>query len=111
LAKHRKVYRFRIKPTKAQAHALNRMAGARRYIWNWGLARRREHYAATGKTLPMSALSSELTALKTKPETAWLKEADSQALQQVLKDLYQAYDNHFNRVLPARLHESFSLIR
>lgn len=92
-----------MKPTKAQDHALNRMAGARRFVWNWGLARRKEHYAATGKTLPMSALSSELTALKTKPETAWLKEADSQALQQVLKDLYQAYDNHFNPKMKSRL--------
>lgn len=103
MAKLRKVYRFRMKPTKAQAHALNRMAGARRWVWNWALARRREHYALTGKTLRMSALSSELTALKTKPETAWLKETDSQALQQVLKDLYQAYDNHFNPKMKARL--------
>lgn len=101
MAKHRKVYRFRMRPTKAQAHALNRMAGARRWVWNWALARRREHYELTGKTLPMSALSSELTALKTKPETEWLKDADSQALQQVLKDLYQAYDNHFNPKMKA----------
>src|SRR5258706_3598032 len=103
MAKHRKVYRFRMKPTKAETHALNRMAGTRRWVWNWALSRRREHYELTGKTLPMSALSSELTALKTKPETAWLKDADSQALQQVLKDLYQAYDNHFNPKRKARL--------
>lgn len=101
MAKHRKVYRFRMKPTTAQAHALNRMAGARRFVWNWALARRKEHYAATGKTLPISTLSAELTALKTKPETAWLKDADSQALQQALKDLYRAYDNHFNPTMRA----------
>ncbi|WP_406695627.1 transposase [Singulisphaera sp. Ch08] len=102
MAKHRKVYRFRMKPTKAQAHTLNRMAGARRWVWNWALSRRKEHYREFGKTLPMSALSSELTALKTRPETAWLKDADSQALQQVLKDLYQAYDNHFNPRMKAK---------
>src|SRR5262245_2771035 len=99
----RKVYRFRMKPSKAQAHALNRMAGARRWVWNWGLGRRQEHYKATGKTLPIGVLSAELTALKKQPETAWLAEADSQALQQVLKDLYRAYDNHFNPKMKARL--------
>ncbi len=42
-------------------------------------------------------LASELTALKTKPETAWLKDADSQALQQVLNDLDQAFVNFFEK--------------
>lgn len=101
MAKHRKVYKFRMKPTKSQAHALSRMAGARRWVWNWALARRREHYQEFGKTLAMGVLSSELTALKSRPETAWLKEADSQALQQVLKDLYRAYDNRFNPKMQA----------
>jgi len=79
------------------------MAGARRFVWNWGLGRRREHYEATGETLPLKALMAELTALKKRPETAWLAEADSQASQQVLKDLYRAYDNHFNPKMKARL--------
>jgi len=97
VAKHRKVYRFRMKPTKAQSHALNRMAGARRYVWNWALARKREHYKEFNKTLTYNALASELTALKTKPETAWLKEADSQALQQALKDLDRSFVNFFEK--------------
>ena len=97
MAKHRKVYRFRMKPTKEQGHALNRMAGARRWVWNWALRRWKDYYAATGKSIPMSQLSAELTALKQQPETAWLKEADSQALQQVLADLRQAFKNFFGR--------------
>jgi putative transposase len=101
VALHRKVYRFRMRPTAEQGHALNRMAGARRWVWNWALGRRKEHYQTTGKTLPIGVLSAELTALKRCPETAWLKEADSQALQQVLKDLYRAYDNHFNPKMKA----------
>src|SRR5262249_59799219 len=92
-----------MRPTQAQAHALNRMAGARRFIWNWGLRRRQEHYKATGKTLPSKTLMAELTLLKRQPGMEWLKEADSQALQQVLKDLYRAYDNHFNPKMRARL--------
>ena len=73
------------------------MAGARRFVWNWALARWKEHYATTGQSIPMSQLSAELTALKTKPETAWLAECDSQALQQVLADLRRAFVNFFEK--------------
>ncbi len=97
MAKHRKASRFRMKPTKDQGHALNRMAGARRFIWNWALRRWKEHYAATGKSIPLEQLSAELTALKQQPETAWLQEADSQALQQTLADLHQAFKNFFEK--------------
>src|SRR5512135_2471847 len=95
MAKHRKVDRFRMRPTVGQGHALNRMAGARRFIRNWALRRGKEHYAATGKSIPLKQLSAELTALKQRPEAAWLQEADSQALQQTLADLHQAFKNFF----------------
>jgi putative transposase len=97
VAKHRKVYRFRMRPDAGQGHALNRMAGARRFVWNWALARWKETYAATGKSISLKGLSAELTALKSKPETAWLSECDSQALQQVLADLARAFTNFFER--------------
>lgn len=76
---------------------MNRMAGARRFVWNWALARWKETYAATGKSISLKVLSAELTALKGKPETAWLSECDSQALQQVLADLARAFANFFER--------------
>src|SRR5438874_8065880 len=73
------------------------MAGARRWVWNWALNRRREYYREFGKTLSYAALCSELAALKTRLATAWLAEADSQALQQALKDLCQAFVNCFEK--------------
>ncbi|WP_406701252.1 helix-turn-helix domain-containing protein [Singulisphaera sp. Ch08] len=36
-----------MKPTKAQAHTLNRMAGARRWVWNWAL---RDGKSTTGNS-------------------------------------------------------------
>jgi putative transposase len=97
VAIHRKAYRFRMRPTKVQEQALNRLAGARRWVWNWALARWKDTYAATGKSISLKQLSAELTALKESPKTAWLKEADSQALQQVLKDLHRAFSNFFEK--------------
>jgi len=97
MAVHRKVYRFRMEPTQAQAEALLRMAGARRFVWNWGLARRKEAYAATGKGLTYNQQATELTALKKRPEMAWLKETDSQMLQQALQDLDRAFKAFFEK--------------
>jgi putative transposase len=95
--KLRKVYRFRMRPTKAQEAALYRMAGARRFVYNWALSRRKDHYAEHGKGISARELSSELTALKSQPETLWLKEADSQMLQQALGDVDRAFDAFFKR--------------
>lgn len=95
--KLRKVFRFRMEPNGAERQALARMAGARRFIWNWALSLRREHYQKTGKSLPMAELSRRLTDLKQQPETAWLRDVDSQALQQVLADLQRAYVNFFEK--------------
>lgn len=72
-----------------------RFAGARRWVWNWALGRRKEHYAATRKTLSVGRLLSELTVLKHQPETAWLQEAHAQSLQQAIRDLDRAYSNWF----------------
>lgn len=93
----RRVYRFRLEPNAAQTDALNRFAGARRFVFNWSLARRKETYLATGKAVAWSVLSTELTALKRQPATAWLGEIDSQLLQQSLADCKRAFDNFFQK--------------
>ena len=93
----RRVYRFRLEPTSQQEQQFRQFAGARRFIWNWALQQRREHYQQTGKSLSARELSARLTALKDQPETAWLREMDSQLLQQVLADLQRAFVNFFER--------------
>ena len=91
----RKVYRFRIDPTAKQEEALARYAGARRFIFNWALQRRKETYAQTGKSISWSELSVELTGLKNKPGFDWLKEIDSQLSQQAIADCKKAFDSFF----------------
>jgi putative transposase len=94
---HRKTYRFRMEPNRHQAEGLRQMAGARRWVWNWALQRKKDYYAEYSKTLTVNALCKELTELKRQPATAWLKECDSQALQQVLRDLEGAFSAFFAR--------------
>ncbi len=100
-------YRYRLNPTVAQETLLNQFAGARRFVWNWALDRKKTHYQQTGGTLGFAALSAELTALKQQPGTAWLREMDSQSLQQALRDLDSAYQHFFRRVKRGERHKGF----
>jgi len=93
----RRVYRYRLEPNPTQEEGFRRYAGARRWVWNWALRQKQEHYRATGKGLPEKELSARLTALKSEPDTAWLKEMDSQLLQQVLADLKKAFASFFEK--------------
>lgn len=86
-----------MRPTSAQEQLLNRMAGARRFVWNWALSRWKSHYKTTGKSISLKQLMAELTQLKRQPDTAWLAKIDSQALQQVLRDLHAAFTGFFEK--------------
>lgn len=88
--------RFRLNPTPAQTAACVRFAGARRFVWNWGLGQRKTHYETTTTTLSLSELDKRLTQLKRQPESVWLTEIDSQLLQQALRDLDQAFRRFFD---------------
>jgi putative transposase len=88
-------YRYRLHPTDAQEAELRRFAGARRFVWNWALRRKINHYAATKQGLSLATLYTELKDLKQQLQTAWLRQIDSQALQQVLQDLDKAFQAFF----------------
>jgi putative transposase len=95
MAVHRKAYRFRLRPTRAQEQAMLRIAGARRFVWNWALARRKLHYAEHGKGICFAQQSRELTALRRAPETAWLCEIPRVCAGHALRDLDGAFRKFF----------------
>lgn len=87
--------RFRIYPTQEQAECLDRLFGCARWVYNWGLQSKTEHYKKTGEGLSIFELSKLLTKMKKDPETAWLKEANAQSLQQSLRHLDAAFTRFF----------------
>ena len=93
----RRTYRFRLEPTASQLAVFYRFAGARRFVYNWALARRQAFYREHGHGISQAQLSAELTALKHTPGYEWLAEIDSQALQQALADLDRAFKNFFEK--------------
>jgi putative transposase len=66
-----------------------------RLVYNFGLAARKTHYFEHGKGLTYYDTAYMLTVIKR--FVPWLKEADSQVLQQSLKDLDRAYANFFEK--------------
>ena len=91
----RKAFRYRLYPNTEQQKKLAVQFGHARFVWNWGLNLRKTAYKETGKGIPYHQLAGKLVELKGTPEAEWLKEANSQALQQKLQDLDQAYTNFF----------------
>ena len=89
--------KFRIYPNKEQQSLINRILGCVRFVYNHGLAYRIESYKA-GKKANYTATNAMLTKMKRQEEYAFLKEADSIALQQALRDLDRAYQNFFKRL-------------
>ncbi len=90
-------YRYRLMPTDLQREGLARHAGTRRFIYNHALARRKEFCAKHGRGIPLARLGEEMAALKHQPDTAWLRDVDSQVPQQALRDLQKAFATFFGR--------------
>src|SRR5579859_3812991 len=88
-------YQFRLRPTPEQERQFRQWAGCRRLVWNYFRERRQAYYRETGKTLSFEEMCQELTPLKQHPDFTFLADCDSQALQQVLRDLCRAYVNFF----------------
>lgn len=75
---------------------LNRTFGCVRYVWNWALETRTTAYRSGG-AVTNAELSRMLTALKARPETAWLHEVSSVPLQQALRHQARAMTNFFEK--------------
>ena len=89
--------KFRIYPNKIQRELINRTFGCCRLVYNNGLALRRDAFDI-GKSIGYKETSASLTALKHSSDHEFLKEVDSIALQQALRDLDAAYKNFFKHL-------------
>ena len=96
----RKAFRYRLYPTPAQEASLAVQFGHARFVYNHFLQVRQDYYTAHRNDPGKKGLSYEdtsklLTALKKTPECEWLRQADSQVLQESLRNLERAYQAFF----------------
>ena len=88
--------KFRIYSNREQKNLIHQTLGCCRLIYNRGLAMRKESYEE-GKKIGYTQTSAMLTELKRQEEFAFLKAADSIALQQSLRDLDRSFVNFFQK--------------
>ena len=88
-----KAYKYRLYPNKEQATLINKHIGACRFVYN--LALEVKNYAYMNQKISLSCIDlvNQLPALKLQCE--WLKEVDSQALQQSVINLDKAFTQFF----------------
>ena len=87
--------KFRIYPNKQQKILINKTLGCSRFVYNHFLRVRMDEWQFNKHSVGYYETAKMLKDLKKYPEFSWLKEADSTALQQSLRDLQKAYDNFF----------------
>lgn len=91
-------YKFRLYPNEEQINLIERTFGCCRFVYNHYLAVRQELYEASSKTMNYYACCKDLTLLKQREETSWLREVDATALQSSVQHLDRAFQNFFRRV-------------
>ncbi|HEV8190543.1 MAG TPA: RNA-guided endonuclease TnpB family protein [Ktedonobacterales bacterium] len=80
-----------------QITACKQHAGAARWAYSWGLARKQEEYRRTGTTPSALALHRDLIALK-QTEVPWMYAVSTCAPQEALRNLDRAFAHFFRRV-------------
>ena len=83
--------KLRIYPNKEQENLIQRTFGCVRFVHNTFLGKRIDAYKTEKKTLGYYACCALLTEMKRDEAYAWLKEVDSIALQQTLRNVDTSY--------------------
>jgi putative transposase len=90
-----KSYKFKIFPTEKEKNILSQWFGSRRFLYNYFANIQLEKFDKNEKPLSNYDLDKITTDLK--KEYPFLKEVNSQALQQVSKDNYRAIKTFFRK--------------
>jgi putative transposase len=88
-----KAFKYKLNPNEDQIVLINKHIGASRFIYNLALETKQIAYAGNKTNLSCFELHKQLTDLK--EELPWLKELNSQSLQQAITNLDKAYTLFF----------------
>lgn len=88
-----KAFKYRLYPTEKQVVLLNKHFGSMRFVYNLALETKQAAWTGNRVNLSCFDLMKQLTDLK--KECEWLSEVGSQSLQQVLRNLDNAFTRFF----------------
>lgn len=90
-----KTLKVKLKPNNKQQTKMLQFAGAKRFAYNWTLAKEQENYKNCGKFISDCELRKEFTQLKKQEEYKWLYSISNNVTKQAIKDACLAYKRFF----------------
>lgn len=89
--------KIKLYPTKEQEQLLWQSVGVSRYIYNWGLALKKQKYENEQLDLSIPDLRKELTQYKKLSGLDWLNTPSADGGREALRDLGDAYKRFFKK--------------
>lgn len=90
-----KTLKVKLKPNNKQQTKMFQFAGAKRFAYNWALAKEQQNYKNCGKFISDCELRKEFTQLKKQDEYKWLYSISNDVTKQAIKDACLAYKRFF----------------
>ena len=90
-----KTLKIRLKPNNKQQTKMFQFCGAKRFAYNWTIARQQENYKNGGKFISDNELRKEFTQLKKSEEYKWLYSISNNVTKQAIKDACMSYKRFF----------------
>lgn len=90
-----KTLKVKLKPNNKQQTKMFQFAGAKRFAYNWALAKEQQNYKNCGKFISDYELRKEFTQLKKRDEYKWLYSISNDVTKQAIKDACLAYKRFF----------------
>jgi putative transposase len=92
-----KAFKYKLNPTMKQQQQLLQAMGNARFIYNWGLDKKKNAWANNKQRLSYCELSAMITEMKKLPEYQWLSLCGRQCLTQSLRNLDNAFTRFFKK--------------
>lgn len=90
-----KTLKIKLKPNNKQQIKMFQFCEAKRFAYNWTIAKQQENYKNGGKFISDYELRKEFTQLKKQEEYKWLYSISNNVTKQAIKDACLAYKKFF----------------
>ena len=90
-----KTFKIKLKPNNKQQTKMFQFCGAKRFAYNWALAKQQENYKNGGKFISDNELRKQFTQLKKQEEYKWLYLISTNVTKQAIKDACMSYKRFF----------------
>ena len=90
-----KTFKIKLKPNNKQQTKMFQFCGAKRFAYNWAIAKEKENYNNGGKFISDNELRKQFTQLKKQEEYKWLYSISNNVTKQAIKDACMSFKRFF----------------